>query len=137
MRSFVVGHCLLCLLCGGVFGVVLTTALVFHYVLLAVDGKIISTFLVCEKPYNNRCDTNYLLRTRDGMKITFHPVAYEFPRAELDIGTVIRKDKWSLSYEINDKVKWWSFYWDHIIHMVLSCLALSMWFPYRRRTLGL
>jgi hypothetical protein len=71
---------------------------------IEVDGQVISAETTCEQPYNNRCVTRYVLRTRTGSQVLYAagPGDSSLQR-RLPIGTWITKHKWDISYSIDGK----------------------------------
>src|ERR1017187_5142 len=69
---------------------------------IEVDGQVIWAETTCDQPYNNRCVTRYVLRTRTGSQVLYaaKPGDSSLPR-RLPSGTWITKHKWDISYSIN------------------------------------
>jgi hypothetical protein len=69
-----------------------------------LNGIIVSADTSCMQPYNNRCGTIYVVKSRDGSRHTYiaGPTDQALPR-RLPVGTVVVKDKWALSYSLNGR----------------------------------
>ena len=71
---------------------------------VVLNGVIVSSKTYCVQPYNNRCDTEYVVESQDHARIAYvaGPTDASLKR-RLPAGTQIRKDKWSLAYFVNGK----------------------------------
>jgi|ERR1035441_305207 hypothetical protein len=69
-----------------------------------VDGQVIWAETTCDQPYNNRCVTRYVLRTRTGSEVIYAAMPGDSSLARrLPIGTWITKHKWDISYSVDGK----------------------------------
>jgi hypothetical protein len=75
---------------------------IYQRAAISLDGTVVSSETSCVQPYNNRCDTAYVLEGRDGAQSAYvaGPTDESLER-RLPVGTVIHKSKWSLSYTVD------------------------------------
>jgi len=71
---------------------------------LELNGTIVSANTTCMQPWNNRCATAYIFKARDGSRQRYvaGPTDQALPR-RLPVGTVLVKDRWTLSYSLNGR----------------------------------
>ena len=77
---------------------------IYQRAAVSLDGTVVSSETSCVQPYNNRCDTTYVVEGLDHTRSTYvaGPTDESLER-RLPVGTFIRKDKWSLTYSVNGK----------------------------------
>lgn len=75
---------------------------IYQRAAIALDGTVISSETRCVQPYNNRCDTSYVVVGQDQKRSTYvaGPTDESLER-RLPVGTVIHKNKWSLKYTVD------------------------------------
>lgn len=68
----------------------------------AVDGTLVSSTTTCVQPTKNRCASEYVVQSNDGVRTSFVAGSTDssLPR-ELPVGTVISKSRWSIDYFLN------------------------------------
>ena len=75
---------------------------IYQRAAISLNGTIVSSETRCVQPYNNRCDTTYVVEGQDKTRSTYvaGPTDESLER-RLPVGTVIRKNKWSLTYTVD------------------------------------
>jgi hypothetical protein len=68
----------------------------------AVEGTLVSSTTTCVQPANNRCASEYVVLSSDGVRTSYvaGPTDASLPR-DLPVGTVISKRRWSIDYFLN------------------------------------
>lgn len=90
----------------GAILVVMSCSEIYARASIEINGTIINKEVVCQQPNNNRCVANYLLRSvSDESQLTYSagPTNQSLSR-DLPIGAKLKKNKWKLSYEVDEKV---------------------------------
>ena len=74
----------------------------FQRAKIDLNGRVISSESSCVQPLNNRCATEYVVETTSGDRKTYiaGPTDKALRRG-LPVGTIVVKEKWSLSYAVN------------------------------------
>jgi hypothetical protein len=77
---------------------------IYQRAAISLHGTVVSSETGCVQPYNNRCDTTYVVEGQDQTRSTYvaGPTDESLER-RLPVGTSIRKDKWALTYSVNDR----------------------------------
>jgi len=77
---------------------------IYQRAAISLHGTVVSSETSCVQPYNNRCDTTYVVEAQDQTRSTYvaGPTDESLER-RLPVGTVIRKDKWALTYSVNNR----------------------------------
>jgi len=77
---------------------------IYQRAAISLRGTIVSSETSCVQPYNNRCDTRYVVEAQDRTRATYiaGPTDESLER-RLPVGTLIRKDKWALTYSVNNQ----------------------------------
>lgn len=75
---------------------------IYQRAAIELHGAIVSAVTSCMQPANNRCATEYVVKSQDGSEHSYvaGPTDKALPR-RLPIGTQIDKRKWSLSYTVD------------------------------------
>jgi len=72
---------------------------------VALNGTVVSSETGCLQPYNNRCDTTYIVESQNHVRSTYVAGPTDAPLGRrLPVGTLIQKDKWALTYSVNGKI---------------------------------
>lgn len=95
--------------------------------LIAYDFKILAIENVCEKPLNNRCQYEYLIKNRDGISHKMSFSIYRFEDDELVVGNSIEKKKFSFKYKVNGNEVNWPFAGRYIVFLLTSFSMLALW----------
>jgi hypothetical protein len=75
---------------------------IFQRAKIDLNGKVISSETSCVQPLNNRCATEYVVEAASGDRKTYIAGPTDKAlRQLLPVGTVVVKEKWSLSYAVN------------------------------------
>ena len=77
---------------------------IYQRAAISLRGTVVSSETSCVQPYNDRCDTVYVIEDLDRLQSTYvaEPTDESLER-RLPVGTLIRKDKWSLTYSVNNR----------------------------------
>jgi len=77
---------------------------IYQRAAISLQGTVVSSETSCVQPYNNRCDTRYVVEAQDQTHSTYiaGPTDESLER-RLPVGTFIRKDKWALTYSVNNQ----------------------------------
>ena len=77
---------------------------IYQRAAISLRGTVVSSETSCVQPYSNRCDTVYVIEELDRTQSTYvaGPTDESLERL-LPVGTLIRKDKWSLTYSVNNR----------------------------------
>jgi hypothetical protein len=77
---------------------------IYQRAAISLQGTVVSSETSCVRPYNNRCDTTYVVEAQDQTRSTYVAgPTDEFLGRRLPVGTLIRKDKWALTYSVNNR----------------------------------
>lgn len=85
------------------------------------------SYLVCEKPLNNRCVRHYTIYRGNGLKSDFVPFGTEFTSNYLDKGLKFEKRDYGFSYKINDQYEQWPLLGQQVIIFFLGLFGLTFW----------
>jgi hypothetical protein len=77
---------------------------IYQRAAISLQGTVVSSETSCVQPYNDRCDTTYVVEAQDQTRSTYvaGPTDESLER-RLPVGTLIRKDKWALTYSVNNR----------------------------------
>ena len=96
---------LIAFLIVGIILVVMSGSEIYGRASVEVNGKIVNKEVVCQQPNNNRCVANYLISSDLGKNQSIYsagPTDQSLLR-DLPVGTVLKKKKWELVYEVDGK----------------------------------
>ena len=111
---------------AGITGCLICLQAIFHQWYFECEIRIFSIELVCQQPLNNRCQYKYIGQYKDGT-LSQVDLAYMLRRDELAIGDSVKKNKFSLVYQLNGKKMFWEFISHYLIILFFSLLALGLW----------
>jgi len=103
--------------------------------------SVVSSYVQCEQPYNNRCRRHYILRNRDsGVEDDIVPFAGQFPVDPMPDDMHIRKTKNSFIYEIDGSEERWPSLVFNLVIFSCGLVAILLWFylgaiPFLKRSI--
>lgn len=115
------------LLVAFVAGLLLSLTALFRQLYAELDFTILAVETKCEKPLNNRCVYEYIVKRSDGAlnKVEFD--GHMFRPDELAVGNSIAKRKFEFSYRVNGLEKSWDFAIWFVTLAFFSLLFLGLW----------
>jgi hypothetical protein len=106
---------------------------IYKRVSIDLNGTIVSSETSCVQPANNRCATEYIVKSQDGSRHAYIAGTTDqaLPR-QLPVGTVVDKHKWSLSYAVSGQERRDSPMGFYSVILVLGLMCAIWWYAVLR-----